>query len=308
MLRSKFLGCMIGSAVGDSIGVSIGKFVTEKEKVKIRLGRWTDDTHMMIGVAESLIINRGFNGEHMAYTFMRNYEMEPWRGYARGPPRVFRLIRSGLSWSEASKHLFGGMGSYGNGAAMRVAPVGLLYYDNPETLRSVAYEQSRITHAHPLGMEGAAIQAYAIALAVKSDPSRSLNPPDFLEELMNFTNNDVYRMKLKRIGDLLSVEADKLTIIKELGNGVEAHNSVPTAIYSFLKNADNFKDSVLYAISLGGDTDTIGAMTGAISGAYHGIEAIPEDWKRDLERREYIENLAERLWEIKSTLKSHLRP
>jgi len=115
-------------------------------------------------------------------------------------------------------------------------------------------------------------------------------------------------MKLKRIGDLLSVEADKLTIIKELGNGVEAHNSVPTAIYSFLKNADNFKDSVLYAISLGGDTDTIGAMTGAISGAYHGIEAIPEDWKRDLERREYIENLAERLWEIKSTLKSHLRP
>jgi len=299
---------MIGSAVGDSIGVSIGKFVTEKEKVKIRLGRWTDDTHMMIGVAESLITNRGFNGEHMAYTFMRNYEMEPWRGYARGPPRVFRLIRSGLSWREASKHLFGGMGSYGNGAAMRVAPVGLLYYDNPETLRSVAYEQSRITHAHPLGMEGAAIQAYAIALAVKSDPSRSLNPLDFLEELMHFTNNDVYRMKLKRIGDLLSVEADKLTIIKELGNGVEAHNSVPTAIYSFLKNADNFKDSVLYAISLGGDTDTIGAMTGAISGAYHGIEAIPEDWKRDLERREYIENLAERLWEIKSTLKSHLRP
>ena len=62
MLRSKFLGCMIGSAVGDSIGVSIGKFVSEKAKAKIRLGRWTDDTHMMIGVAESLIINRGFNG------------------------------------------------------------------------------------------------------------------------------------------------------------------------------------------------------------------------------------------------------
>ena len=239
----------------------------------------------------------------MAYTFIRNYEVEPWRGYARGPPRVFRLIRSGLSWREASMHLFGGMGSYGNGAAMRVAPVGLLYYDNPETLRSVAYEQSRITHAHTLGMEGAAIQAYAVALAVKSEPSRSLNPQDFLEELINFTDNDTYRMKLKKIGDLLSVKADKLTIIKILGNRVEAHNSVPTAIYSFLKNSDNFKDSVLYAVSLGGDTDTIGAMTGAISGAYHGIEAIPEDWKRDLERREYIEKLAEELWEIKLALK-----
>jgi len=304
MLRSKFLGCIIGSAVGDSIGLSVGKIVSEKTKVKIRLGRWTDDTHMMMGVAESLIINRGFNGEHMANTFIRNYEAEPWRGYARGPPRVFRLIRSGLSWREASKHLFGGMGSYGNGAAMRVAPVGLLYYDEPEILRLVAYEQSRITHAHPLGMEGAAIQAYAVALAVKSDPSRSLNPQDFLEELINFTDNDTYRMKLKKIWDLLSVEADKLTIIKILGNGVEAHNSVPTAIYSFLKNSDNFKDSVLYAVSLGGDTDTIGAMTGAISGAYHGIETIPEDWKRDLERREYIEKLAERLWEIKLALKS----
>ena len=48
--------------MGDSIGVSDGKYVNEKTKVKIRLGRWTDDTHMMIGVAESLIINRGFNG------------------------------------------------------------------------------------------------------------------------------------------------------------------------------------------------------------------------------------------------------
>jgi len=90
----------------------------------------------------------------MAYTFIRNYEVEPWRGYARGPPRVFRLIRSGLSWREVSMHLFGGMGSYVNGAVMRVTPVGLLYYDEPEIPRSVAYEQSIITHAHPLGMEG----------------------------------------------------------------------------------------------------------------------------------------------------------
>jgi len=76
---------------------------------------------MMIGVAESLIANGGFNGSHMAQTFIRNYEREPWRGYASGPPRVFRWIKSGVPWDEAAKRLFGGAGSYGNGAAMMVA-------------------------------------------------------------------------------------------------------------------------------------------------------------------------------------------
>ncbi|MCK4721865.1 MAG: ADP-ribosylglycohydrolase family protein, partial [Dehalococcoidia bacterium] len=86
----------------------------------------------------------------------------------------------------------------------------------------------------------------------------------------------------------------------ELGHGIEAFNSVPTAIYSFLTHSRSFAGAILYAISLGGDTDTIAAMTGAISGAYLGIEAIPETWKQRLENREYIEELAEKLWLIKT--------
>ncbi|MDH5781336.1 MAG: ADP-ribosylglycohydrolase family protein, partial [Dehalococcoidia bacterium] len=81
------------------------------------------------------------------------------------------------------------------------------------------------------------------------------------------------------------------------GNGIEALNSVPTAIYCFLKQPKSYKDSVIYAISLGGDTDTIASMAGAISGAYLGVEAIPQEWRLKLENKAYIEDLAEKLWQ-----------
>jgi poly(ADP-ribose) glycohydrolase ARH3 len=300
MLRSKFAGCLVGSAVGDAMGRSLeGLWIQELKVEEGFSGRWTDDTHMMIGVAESLIENEGFDGSHMAQTFIRNYEREPWRGYASGPPRVFKWIRSGVAWNEAAKRLFGGTGSYGNGAAMRVAPVGILYHDDLERLRSVAYGQSQITHAHVLGKEGAALQACAVALAVNADPSSELETSAFLERLKDFTRSEVYGRKLEVAEKLLN-EKDRVRVVRELGNGVEAQSSVPTAIYCFLCNPQSFEESLLYAISLGGDTDTIGAMTCAISGAYHGVEVIPERWKARLERRAYIEGLAEKLWRIKS--------
>ena len=82
----------------------------------------------------------------------------------------------------------------------------------------------------------------------------------------------------------------------ELGNGIEAFNSVPTAIYSFLAHPDSFVQAILHAIGLGGDTDTIAAMVGAISGAYLGFESIPSSWRNKLENRLYIEELAQELW------------
>lgn len=302
-LRSKFLGALIGTAVGDALGASLeGWHMVDYNKVqalaeKRSLLIYTDDTHMAIGVAESLIENKGFNGEHMTNTFIRNYDLEPYRGYGPGPPRIFRMLKGGEAWDKAAEKLYGG-GSYGNGSAMRIAPIGVFYYDNPDGLREVAYESSRITHAHELGKQGAALQAYAVALATASDPSSLFKSTDFLRGLGNFIQHEVYKEKLKSIQRLIG-EEDKTRVVLELGNGIEAFNSVPTAIYCFVSHPRSFEEAVVYAISLGGDTDTIGAMTGAISGAYLGIESIPERWKEKLENRLYIEGLAEKLWRIK---------
>ena len=298
MLKSKFVGSLVGSAVGDALGSSFEGWRFSETRTERFAGRWTDDTHMMIGVAESLIANNGFSGSHMAQTFIENYEQEPWRGYASGPPRVFRWIRSGAAWNEAAKRLFGGTGSYGNGAAMRVAPIGVFYHDNLEKLRAMAIGQSQITHVHMLGMEGAAIQALAIALAVNADPSIGLDSQVFLDKLKSLTRSKVYEQKLDIMRKLLG-KTNKTRVVRRLGNGVEAHNSVPTAVYCFLRNCDSFEDSVLYATSLGGDADTIGAMTGAISGAYHGVKTIPKRWRDRLEKGDYIRELAEKLWSLK---------
>ena len=294
-LKLKFVGCMVGCAVGDALGSSFGVFH----------GHWTDDTHMMIGVAESLIAKKGFDGNHMAWTFIKNYELEPWRGYASGPPRVFKWIKAGVPWNEAAKRLFGGMGSYGNGAAMRVAPVGLLYYDDFEKLRLVACGQSLITHTHELGVEGAVLQAFAVALAVKEDPSEGLDAHAFLGKLLGLATSSVYKEKLETALSLLNEKPDKHKVVERLGNTVEAYNSVPTAIYCFLRNHESFKEAVSYAVSLGGDTDTIAAMTGAISGAYHGVTVIPEEWMNKLEKKAYIEKLAEELWKLKRSIQTH---
>ena len=298
-LKSKFLGALVGTGVGDALGAPFeGRYRVTPEEVeaiaeKREVLTYTDDTHMMIGVAESLIGTRGFDGKDMAYTFIKNYELEPFRGYGPGPPHIFGLIRAGADWDKVAQGLYHS-GSYGNGSAMRIAPIGVFYHDNPAMLREVAYKSSQITHAHQLGKEGAALQAYAIALVTNLEPGLAFDRGDFLAKLLSYVPDGVYQRKLNRIEALLS-QPDRNRAITELGNGIEAFNSVPTAIYSFLSQPHSFAQAILYAISLGGDTDTIGAMTGAISGAYLGFESIPSRWKNKLENRLYIKELAKKL-------------
>jgi poly(ADP-ribose) glycohydrolase ARH3 len=301
-LKSKFLGCLVGTAVGDALGAGWeGRGMSRSEDIVSLAERleqliYTDDTHMTIGIAESLIESKGFDGEHMAQTFIKNYQAEPWRGYGPGPPRIFGMIKSGEAWYSAANRLYRG-GSFGNGSAMRVAPVGLLYSRNLEKLREIAYQSSSITHSHELGREGAALQACAVALALNTPSDEDIDKEAFLVKLQNFIRNQLYKEKVAQIKELLG-EQDKARVVTVLGNGIEAPRSVPTAIYCFLRQPQSYKDTVIYAISLGGDTDTIAAMAGAISGAYLGIEAVSSEWRAKLENREYIEAMAEKLWQI----------
>lgn len=285
---SKFIGSLIGSAIGDSLGAQREGTYGFREVTEPGPA-YTDDTAMMIAVAESLIECNGFDGAHMARLFVKNFEREPWRGYGPGPPRIFEMIKSGRKWDEnLDRELYDG-GSFGNGAAMRVAPVGLFYYNDPEKLREVSCQSSRITHSHPLGMEGAALQAYTVSLAIREEW-------DFPEKLKEFTRADVYRKKIEVLEKLLDKKEDRERVVRNLGNGIEAFNSVPTAIFSFLATS-SFKEALIYAVSLGGDADTIGAMTGAIAGAWWGVDGIPHEWREDLENRDYMERLGMKMWE-----------
>ena len=316
-LKDKFIGSLLGTFAGDALGMPFEGYshrtiksqfnrVCQIMEARLCKGNYTDDTEMMIAIAESLIACKGFNGPHMAQCFLDNFHLE--RGYGAGTIKALSLIKSGTAWNQAGKMVFNG-GSFGNGAAMRIAPVSVLYYDNLKTLRTIASKATLITHAHLLGKEGAILQAYAISLAMQLKAEDTFDTSHFLQKLLNYLLPEarVYKKKLEILGKLLGKDNDLEIIITQLGNDSSAPNSVPTALYCFLSHPHSFEDALVHAVGLGGDTDTIAAMTGAISGAYHGKNAIPTQWLGDLENgekgRDYIEQLAIQLWKLKTQTK-----
>lgn len=302
-VKSKFLGGMVGSALGDAIGelafrrpdeAGLREMIAQRDVLV-----YTDDTAMAIGLAESIAQVGRLDEQHLGDTFRANFKREPWRGYAAGPPTVFSLVeKRGMSYSETARSLFGGQGSFGNGAAMRIAPVGLFFHDSPDL-----YEQARtsasVTHAHPLGVDGAAVLAWAIAQAVKLNPREPFPLERFSQGLVDFARTPEIRGKMALVRALIGEGVPPSDAARRLGRGVAVHESLPFAIYSFLRHPQSFEACLFCAILNGGDRDTLGAMACAVSGTYLGIEAIPQAWREKLENRQRVEELVLKLVEMR---------
>ena len=287
-MEQKFSGCMLSAALGDALGAGYGSGAEL---------RYTDDAAMMIALAEHLLENYGeVDPLKLAWKFLEAYEAEPWRGYGPGPPRIFKMIRRGEGPLELDKRLYPG-GSLGNGAAMRIAPIGLLYHDDAVKLMEAVRASCKPTHNHPLAIEGALLEAYSVAIAVRLDPSEDADPKDFTEQLIQLPVSEIYQLKLKLIPRLIDSGADRMSIVRSLGNMVEAHNSVPTAIYCYLAEQDPAR-VIRRAIGLGGDRDTIACMAAAIAGAHRGVESLPESLLSRLENSSRIRLLAQNLYQL----------
>jgi len=301
-IKAKYLGGMVGSTLGDAIG-ELAFHYPKKEGLCIQLDqlkefRYTDDSAMSIGLAES-ILKKGFlDQQDLGETFRLNFKREPWRGYASGPPTIFSMVeRLGITYAEAARSLFGGAGSFGNGAAMRIVPIGLFFHNSPD-LYEEACNSASVTHAHPVGKDGAAVQARAISLAVKLDPREAFPFEAFIDALMDFARTPEVEEKILLVQRLIDAHAPPSSAAEQLGRTVAVHESLPFALYSFLCHLKSFEDCLYCAILHGGDRDTLGAMACAVSGAYLGIESIPQSWRQRLENRSYIEDLASGLSEI----------
>lgn len=295
-LKGKYLGCLIGSALGDAIGELAFRF-RDQSRLEAAISQaevlhYTDDTAMALGLAESLAAQGSLDQEHLGRTFHRHFQNEPWRGYASGPPTVFQTVQgTGMSYTEAARRLFGGAGSFGNGAAMRVAPVGLFFRDSPDLYEQAA-ASAAVTHAHPLGQDGAAVQAQAVAQAAKLNPAAPFPRAAFLEGLLGCAKTSEIREKLRLLEDLLVSAAPAGEAARALGRSVAVHESLPFALFAFLSHPRAYSDCLYCAILNGGDRDTLGAMAGAVSGAYLGLAAVPPAWQEKLENRELIEHAA----------------
>ena len=298
-LESRFTGGMVGSALGDAIG-ELAFSHRDEPGLRARIARkrtlvYTDDTAMAIGLAQSLVAYGRIDERHLGDVFRRNYRREPWRGYASGPPTVFSMVeRHEMSYGEAARSLFGGEGSYGNGAAMRIVPVGLVYHGSPDLYAQVQ-RSARVTHAHPVGVDGAAVLAWLIAQVVMLDPKAAFPLHDLGQGLVGFARTAQMRAKMAQV--VASLAEAPPVAARRLGQSVAAHESVPYAIYAFLRHPSSFEACLLCAVLNGGDRDTLGAMACAISGAYLGLDAIPTAWRDKLENGQGIERLANDLWD-----------
>jgi poly(ADP-ribose) glycohydrolase ARH3 len=251
---------------------------------------YTDDGQMAIGVAEALVACGCIDGPALCERFAANYT--PDRGYGRGARVVLEAMIHGddHAWLAAN-HLPGG--SFGNGAAMRVAPVGMYFRDDHDRLWDEARRSAVPTHVHPLGVEGAQLLALAVGLA-SATAAGDFDRAWFFETLAARCTTLEYAGPLRRAAGV----ADPRDLAL-FGNGVDATSSVVTAIAAFGLTPSSYERTVAHAIFVGGDTDTIAAMAGAISGAHLGAGAIPASLLDKLEDgrqgRRYIEELARRL-------------
>jgi poly(ADP-ribose) glycohydrolase ARH3 len=286
-------GALLGTFVGDALGmpyegVDGGSIpaVLEMEDARLGRGTYTDDTQMMIALAESLLRTDVVEPGDLARSFRAHFD--PARGYGVGTTRVIELWEQGEPVETAATRLFGGTGSFGNGAAMRVAPVAVRFCEDDVLLAPEARRSARLTHAHPLGMDGAVVQAAAVAAALEDeDPLRAAIAAAGTAEIR------------ERLLTLRHISEDGLSPKQLSGPGTRvgssAPESVPPAIVAGARAA-SFEEAVTLAVRCGGDTDTVGAMAGAIAGARFGAGAIPARWLDALEDgrhgRRHVETLA----------------
>ena len=305
-LTNHFTGALLGTFAGDALGMPYEgspphRFDGRMRSGRMEAGAYTDDTEMAIGLAEALIESpERFDPERTAARFLENFH--PARGYGGRIYGLMRRLAGGESWDRVATD------SWGNGAAMRVAPVGAFYYDKMELCVKAARLQAIITHTHPLGVAGAVAQAIGVALAVSAGMNaEEIQPSDFAEKTAARAESISAEMAAQlRQAACIEPTDDTgdgaLRILRKFPCDVSAIGAVPAALAAFLMTS-SFEKALILAVSCGGDADTVAAMTGALAGAYYGANAIPRDWIHPLENgakgRDYVIKLAEKLAELK---------
>jgi len=299
-LKGKFSGSLLGGMLGDIIGAAVEaespgyirknfrnldeilalESVPELLVGEWEIGRFTDDTQMTLGVAEWLLRDDALDGKRLLEIFHRAYE--PWRHYGSGTRLILESFDNARdSWADLATAMFP-QGSYGNGSAMRVSPVGLFLHNDLRGIAQAARLSSVVTHSHYLAVQGAILQATAVAVAIKYPSDVTHFVRTLKSALSHFEDlgqdATIYRNALTKICEGILKKVPPAKMVDLLGNGIKAHEAVPMAIYCYLANPNSFENALEAAVFLGGDTDTIASMTGAISGAALGESRIPERW------------------------------
>lgn len=319
-LLYRIQGCLIGGALGDAMGRSVeGERPPKKEWVQTYkkwhgwrsgpIGTITDDTQLTMWLAESLIDNSGVNPEDLADRFSREYI----RGIGKATREFLHKYKvQKLPLAEC------GIDSAGNGAAMRAAPIGIFFERKPAELINAAAAQAAITHRNSMAIASSIIVAMIIALLMDEGPGDLLSLRariDFCSKLAGyikgvedkdrFTTRDrnvrednLYNRISNAIPELLAKDASPMEVNELFWSGAYVLESLPFALYCFLRTPSDFSRTLFDAVNYSKDSDTVAAMACSMSGALNGIQAIDTHFIEELEFKERLTAIADRLAQL----------
>lgn len=277
--RFRAVASLRGLAVGDAAGSCFFMPETlpalEARQLPPTPWWWTDDTEMACSVFAILDRHGWVDQNALAASFAEHHDFD--RGYGPGVNRMLRLIRQeGGDWRELAAGSWDGRGSWGNGAAMRVAPLGAFFADDLDAVAGQATASAEVTHTHPEGVAGAVAVALAAAL-VAAEPT--LCGADLLDAIAHRTPAGLVNDGIRNALTLLPL-SDPRSAAATLGNGreISAQDTVPFCLWVAAKHPDDYAAAFWATACAGGDIDTTCAIVGGIIAARTGVEGIPHQW------------------------------
>jgi ADP-ribosyl-[dinitrogen reductase] hydrolase len=293
-------GVLLGLACGDALGRpvefnSASDISAEHGRLDEMVGQgtWdqpagtiTDDTEQALCIARSLVDQQEFDPADIAARFVAWYDSGPF-DIGRMTMRSLSRLKHGDAWHEAGQHVWEqsreGQNA-GNGSVMRCPPLAIPYASDWDHLTEVSRQSSQITHADPRCMAGCALLNLTVA-GLLDDADTPL------QDALTYVGSDA--------------PADLVTALEPLARGdapatLETSgyvvHSLQTALHDGLR-AETAEDAIVTAVNRGGDTDTIGAITGAVAGARFGASQLPHRWLRAIDETDELETLATQLVE-----------
>ena len=294
-------GVLLGLACGDSLGrpvefASAGQIAADHGTLTemIGYGTWnqpagtlTDDTEQALCIARSLVDRGTFDPADVAERFVEWYDSEPF-DIGIMTRESIAALKAGSPWDEAGHQVWEASAegaNAGNGSVMRCPPLALAFPDDPTTLDRVSRDSSRITHADPRCTCGCAVLNLTIAGVLQDEPDplrkaiahvRSNAPNELVTALDQIANG----------GGIESLSTSGYVI-----------DSLQTGLHDALR-ADAADEAIITAVNRGGDTDRIGAITGAVAGARFGASALPKRWIDSIDEGRELTRLAVQLRDL----------
>lgn len=300
----KCKGALLGLAIGDALGTTLefrrpGTFEPLTDLIGggvfgLEAGKWTDDTSMALCLSDSLIEKETFDAFDQLEKYLKWFK----GGYNSSTGECFDIGNA----TQQALYLFESSGqpycgdtsrlSAGNGSIMRLAPIPIFYFNEPEALMLYSTHSSMTTHAAPQCIDACKYMSNLIAGAIRGLSKEELLN-NYFSLIPNYWKDNLLDPAIQEIAEGSFKRKQPPQII---GSGYVV-KTLEAALWAF-HHTNDFESGALKVVNLGDDADTTGAVYGQIAGAYYGMNGIPKKWLKKVYRAFDIEIMAECLYKI----------